>query len=108
MSAAGAMKFNSDTRIIPMDGTSMATPHVTGAVALLLELNGEMHPKEIEQALISYAAKDVLQNNLGTGSPNVFLNIQKFGKRGEGFTTVTTTTTTTPKPESRRRRKGKG
>src|SRR5205085_3716487 len=37
------------------DGTSMATPHVTGAVALLLQLHPFWSPRQVKSALMSTA-----------------------------------------------------
>jgi hypothetical protein len=46
-----------DTNYAPWDGTSMATPHVTAAVALLLAKNGAMTPAAVKQKLQSTAVK---------------------------------------------------
>ncbi|MYX72497.1 S8 family peptidase [Streptomyces sp. SID3915] len=55
-----------------LDGTSMASPHVTGAVALYKEANPAATPQEIEDWLVGGATPDVL-TNLGTGSPDRLL-----------------------------------
>jgi minor extracellular serine protease Vpr len=43
------------SRFAVFDGTSMATPHVTGAAALLLELHPSWTPPEVKSALVSTA-----------------------------------------------------
>ena len=44
-----------DSRFAVFDGTSMATPHVTGAAALLLELHPGWTPAQVKSALVSTA-----------------------------------------------------
>ncbi|MBI4367636.1 MAG: S8 family serine peptidase, partial [Deltaproteobacteria bacterium] len=57
-----------------MEGSSMAAPHVTGTVALMLQRNGCLTPTEIKAALKDNAGKDSLT---GTALPN---NIWGAGK----------------------------
>jgi len=45
----------SDSRFAVFDGTSMATPHVAGAAALLLELHPGWTPAQVKSALVSTA-----------------------------------------------------
>ena len=45
----------SESRFAVFDGTSMATPHVAGAAALLLELHPSWTPAEVKSALVSTA-----------------------------------------------------
>ncbi|HET7571536.1 MAG TPA: S8 family serine peptidase [Gaiellaceae bacterium] len=45
-----------DSGFAVFDGTSMATPHVAGAAALLLELHPGWTPAEVKSALVSTAA----------------------------------------------------
>jgi len=45
----------SKSRFAVFDGTSMATPHVAGAAALLLELHPSWTPQEVKSALVSTA-----------------------------------------------------
>ena len=55
-------------------GTSMASPHVAGAVALYLENNTSASPTAVKSALLS-ASSNVTIGNAGSGSPNKLLNI---------------------------------
>ena len=68
-----------------MQGTSMAAPHVTGAVALLLEKNPSLTPDQAKAALIESAWVDdytsaVWNNGWGNGK----LEIDEAIKRVEG------------------------
>ena len=43
------------SRFLVLDGTSMATPHVAGAAALLLQLHPSWTPEQVRSALVSTA-----------------------------------------------------
>lgn len=62
----------SDTDIATMNGTSMATPHVTGVAALYVSKNPEATPSEVAEALIEASTKDRVTEP-GAGSPNRLL-----------------------------------
>ena len=55
-----------------MSGTSMATPHVTGAAALLLSATPTATPATISNQLVANATLDKVIS-AGTGSPNRLL-----------------------------------
>jgi aqualysin 1 len=55
-----------------ISGTSMATPHVTGAAALVLELSPDASPHSVAAFLKSNATPNRL-TGLGAGSPNLLL-----------------------------------
>jgi minor extracellular serine protease Vpr len=52
-------------------GTSMATPHLAGSAALLLDLNPEWSPADVKSALVNTAARVVTDSNTGTVDPGV-------------------------------------
>ena len=55
-----------------ISGTSMASPHVAGAAALVLEGSPDAGPSEVSAALTSSATPDVLSGT-GSSSPNLLL-----------------------------------
>ncbi|NUR93401.1 MAG: S8 family peptidase, partial [Nonomuraea sp.] len=57
-----------------MNGTSMATPHVSGAAALYLSAHPAATPADVAAALTGNATANVVKNP-GSGSPNRLLNI---------------------------------
>ncbi|MCR6488414.1 S8 family peptidase [Amycolatopsis sp. OK19-0408] len=61
-----------------MSGTSMATPHVTGAAALYLAANPGATAQQVRDALVGGATSGVIKN-AGSGSPNKLLNVSFIG-----------------------------
>jgi subtilisin family serine protease len=84
----------SDSATNTISGTSMATPHVTGALALYLQTNPTASPSTATQALINNSTPNKVTNP-GTGSPNRLL-FSVFGGGGGGDTTPPTTSITSP------------
>jgi len=64
--------IGSDTAVAFDSGTSMATPHVTGAAALYLEGHGTASPAEVAYVLTASASLDKV-SGAGTASPNRLL-----------------------------------
>jgi len=65
-------RYSSPTGYMPLSGTSMATPHVSGAVALLLQLHQSWTPQQVKSALIAGASS--LNESLWTaGSGGLWL-----------------------------------
>ncbi len=61
-----------DTATNTISGTSMATPHVTGAAALFLEGAPSSAPSVVRDGLVGAATPDVV-GDAGSGSPNLLL-----------------------------------
>lgn len=62
----------SDTQTMVLSGTSMASPHVTGAAARYLQSNPTASPAAVALALTSNASAGKVTNP-GAGSPNLLL-----------------------------------
>jgi len=59
-------------------GTSMATPHVTGAVALYLQAHASATPDSVASAMVGGASAGQL-GLLGPGSPNLLVRVNTQG-----------------------------
>jgi len=64
--------YTSDTAAAMMSGTSMATPHVAGAAALVLAAHPAWTPAQVAAALVDKAPANVV-TSAGTGSPTKLL-----------------------------------
>jgi hypothetical protein len=65
-----------DTSRKDLEGTSVAAPHVTGVVAMILEVYPSASPAQIESLIRESATKDKL-SYLGEGSANRLLNASR-------------------------------
>jgi len=63
---------SSATAIQTISGTSMATPHVAGVVALYLEKHPTATPSTVRNAIVGAAVTNKVVD-AGTGSPNLLL-----------------------------------
>jgi subtilisin family serine protease len=84
----------SNTATNTISGTSMATPHVAGAVALFLQNNTTATPTQATTALVGNSTPNKV-TNAGTGSPNRLL-YSLFGGGSPGDTIPPTTAITSP------------
>ncbi|MGC9666946.1 S8 family serine peptidase [Planosporangium sp. 12N6] len=67
-----------DTATNTISGTSMATPHVVGASALVLAANPGYTPQQVRDTLVNNATSNVV-GSPGTGSPNKLLYVGNGG-----------------------------
>ncbi len=86
----------SNTATNTISGTSMATPHVTGAAALVLQGNPGASPATVASTLTGQATTGVVTGP-GTGSPNRLLYTNPAGT-GTPTPTPTATATVTATP----------
>ena len=66
--------FTGDTATNTISGTSMATPHVAGAAAMVLAANPGLTPGAVRDTLVNTATAGVVVNP-GAGSPNRLLYV---------------------------------
>jgi subtilisin family serine protease len=66
--------YTSDSATNTISGTSMASPHVAGAAALVLSANPSWTPAQVKNYLISNATTGVVTSP-GSGSPNRLLYV---------------------------------
>jgi subtilisin family serine protease len=86
--------YTSSSATNTISGTSMASPHVAGALALYLQANPSASPATARNALVAAGTTGKV-TSAGSGSPNVLL-YSVFGGGGGGDTTSPTTSITSP------------
>jgi subtilisin family serine protease len=84
-----------DTATNTISGTSMASPHVAGALALYLQTNPTASPATATAALVNSSTPNKVTNP-GTGSPNRLLYSLFGGAPPPGDTTPPSTSITSP------------
>jgi subtilisin family serine protease len=67
--------YSSTTATNTISGTSMASPHVAGAAALVLSRNPSYTPAQVRDSLVNDATPDVVTSP-GAGSPNRLLFVE--------------------------------
>jgi len=72
--------LTNDTATNTISGTSMATPHVVGAAALVLQANPSFTPQQVRDTLVNNATSGKVTNP-GTGSPNKLLFVGDGGSQ---------------------------
>lgn len=89
---AARSQYSSGTgSYISLNGTSMATPHVAGAVAILLQQNPEATPQELKETLMNTAKKlpNYQPYHIGTGRIDIVkalnTDIRATGSLSFGF-----------------------
>ena len=70
--------IGSNTATNTISGTSMASPHVAGAAALVLGDNPSFTPQQVRDALVNGATNNTLAT-LPTGTPNKLLYVGFIG-----------------------------
>ncbi|MGR6316435.1 S8 family serine peptidase [Micromonospora soli] len=66
--------YTSNSATNTISGTSMASPHVAGAAALVLSANPSWSPQQVRDSLVNDATPNVV-TNVGTGTPNRLLYV---------------------------------
>ncbi|MET8201588.1 S8 family peptidase [Micromonospora taraxaci] len=66
--------YTSNTATNTISGTSMATPHVVGAAALVASANPSWTPAQVRNQLVANATPNVVSSP-GSGSPNLLLYV---------------------------------
>lgn len=82
-----------------LSGTSMASPHVAGAVALYLESHPSASPAAVTEALLAHSSTDRV-GDVGDASPNTLLYVLLPMGDGEPLPAPTAAPTAEPTPEA--------
>lgn len=88
-SSITSARHSNNTGTAVLSGTSMASPHVAGAAALVLARNPSASPQQLRDTLVAEATSNVLTGTK-TGSPNKLLYVANTGGGGGGPAPVDT------------------